>query len=196
MPADASSSWVWVLHDDTVPRANALAQLLQAGLRSKSVGVAGPKIVSWDDPRQLVEMGIQITRTGRRLGSSVRGEADQGQYDTRADVLAVSTSGMLVRRSVHDDIGGFDPAFVDHGADLDFGWRAQLAGHRVIVVPGAVVRDASAGLEGAPTRRPQPARARTPRPPGRPPGHAGPVLAARRPLPRHLDGAVRHRRLR
>ena len=151
VPADASSSWVWVLHDDTVPRANALAQLLQAGLRSKSVGVAGPKLVSWDDPRQLVEMGIQITRTGRRLGSSVRGEADQGQYVTRADVLAVSTSGMLVRRSAHDDIGGFDPAFVDHGADLDFGWRAQLAGHRVIVVPGAVVRDASAGLEG---RRP------------------------------------------
>lgn len=151
VPEDPSSSWVWVLHDDSVPRGNALAQLLQAGLRSKSVGVAGPKLVSWDDPRRLVEMGIQITRTGRRLGSPVRGEADQGQYDHRADVLAVSTSGMLVRRSVHDDVGGFDSAFVDHGADLDFGWRAQLAGHRVIVVPAAVVRDASASLEG---RRP------------------------------------------
>ncbi|KRB48034.1 family 2 glycosyl transferase [Terrabacter sp. Root181] len=146
--ADASTSWVWVLHDDTVPRGNALAQLLQAGLRSKSVGVAGPKIVDWDDPRRLVEMGIQITRTGRRLASPVRGEADQGQYDHRADVLAVSTSGMLVRRSAYDDIGGFDTAFVEHGADLDFGWRAQLAGHRVIVVPGAVVRDASAGIDG------------------------------------------------
>src|SRR6476646_3263252 len=94
-------------------------------------------------------LGIQITRTGRRLASPARGEADQGQYDNRADVLAVSTSGMLVRRSVWDDLGGFDPAFVEHGADLDFGWRAQLAGHRVIVVPGAVVRDASAGLDGA-----------------------------------------------
>ena len=167
------------------------------GLRSKSVGVAGPKLVSWEDPRRLVEMGIQITRTGRRLGSPVRGEADQGQYDHRADVLAVSTSGMLVRRSVHDDIGGFDPAFVEHGADLDFGWRAQLAGHRVIVVPGrrrarrvrGPRRDADPASAG-------PARARTPRPPGRPSGHAGPVLAARRPLPRRLDGAVGRRRLR
>ncbi|MEW1953940.1 glycosyltransferase family 2 protein [Terrabacter sp. NPDC080008] len=148
VPADPSSSWVWVLHDDTVPRANALAQLLQAGLRSRSVGVAGPKIVSWEDPRRLVEMGIQITRTGRRLASPARGEADQGQYDTRADVLAVSTSGMLVRRSVWDDLGGFDRAFVEHGSDLDFGWRAQLAGHRVVVVPAAVVRDASASLDG------------------------------------------------
>ena len=158
MPAgpNPSDSWVWVLHDDTVPRANALAQLLQAGLRSKSVGVAGPKIVSWEDPRRLVEMGLQITRTGRRLASPARGEADQGQYDNRADVLAVSTSGMLVRRSVWDDVGGFDRAFVEHGADLDFGWRAQLAGHRVVVVPAAVVRDASAGLDGERPGAPRP----------------------------------------
>ncbi|XGX77875.1 hypothetical protein LQK93_00653 [Terrabacter sp. BE26] len=158
MPAgqDPSDSWVWVLHDDTVPRANALAQLLQAGLRSRSVGVAGPKIVSWEDPRRLVEMGLQITRTGRRLASPARGETDQGQYDHRADVLAVSTSGMLVRRSVWDDLGGFDRTFAEHGADLDFGWRAQLAGHRVVVVPAAVVRDASAGLDGERPGAPRP----------------------------------------
>ena len=153
---DPSSRWLWVLHDDSVPRADALAQLLHAGMRSKSVGVAGPKIVSWEDSRRLVEMGIQITRTGRRLASPARGEADQGQYDNRADVLAVSTCGMLVRRSVYDDIGGFDPVFVEHGADLDFGWRAQLAGHRVIVVPAAVVRDASAGLDGERPGGPRP----------------------------------------
>src|SRR6478752_8468465 len=149
--AGVRPEWAWVLHDDTVPEPTALARLLQEGLRSPSVGIAGPKIVAWDDPRRLVELGIQITRTGRRLGRPARGEADQGQYDHRTDVLAVSTAGMLVRRSAYDDIGGFDPAFVEHGADLDLGWRAQLAGHRVIVVPGAVVRDASASLEG---RRP------------------------------------------
>jgi GT2 family glycosyltransferase len=151
------SGWVWVLHDDTVPRANALALLLQAGLRSKSVGVVGPKLVSWDDPRRLVGMGIQVTRTGRRLGSPARGEVDQGQHDHRADVLAVSTSGMLVRRSVYDDLGGFDRSFLAEGAGLDLGWRAQLAGHRVVVVPAAVVRDASASLDGVRPGAPRPA---------------------------------------
>ncbi|MER7071499.1 glycosyltransferase family 2 protein [Terrabacter sp. NPDC000476] len=155
-PADAAASWVWVLHDDAVPRPTALERLLQAGLRSRSVGIAGPKIVSADDPRRLVEMGIQITRTGRRLASPARGEADQGQYDHRADVLAVSTNGMLVRRAAYDDLGGFDPAFVDHGADLDLGWRAQLAGHRVVVVPAAVVSDATAGLDGKRPDAPRP----------------------------------------
>lgn len=167
--------------------------LLQAGLRSKSVGVAGPKIVAWDDPRRLVEMGIQITRTGRRLASPARGEADQGQYDHRADVLAVSTSGMLVRRSAYDDIGGFDPAFVEHGADLDFGWRAQARrSPRHRRAGSGRARRVRRHRRGA-ARRPPAARARAPRPPSRQTGHAGAVLTAGRAVPGRLDGPVRLR---
>ncbi|HET7398328.1 MAG TPA: glycosyltransferase family 2 protein [Intrasporangium sp.] len=152
-----ASEWVWVLHDDSAPQPAALERLVDGVRRSQSVGVAGPKLVGWEDPRRLVELGIQVTRTGRRLASPARGESDQGQHDGRTDVLAVSTSGMLVRRSVHAELGGFDPAFEHYGADLDFGWRAQLAGHRVIVVPGAVVREATAGRDGARPGGPGPA---------------------------------------
>ncbi|MEO7130693.1 MAG: glycosyltransferase family 2 protein, partial [Dermatophilaceae bacterium] len=148
LPTAQIGEWVWVLHDDTAPEATALARLAEAVRRSPSVGIAGPKIVAWQDPRLLVELGVQITRTGRRIALPLRGEADQGQHDGRTDVLAVSTSGMLVRRAVHAELGGFDRSFDQYGADLDLGWRAQLAGHRVIVVPGAIVRDASALLDG------------------------------------------------
>ncbi|EWT00512.1 family 2 glycosyl transferase [Intrasporangium oryzae NRRL B-24470] len=148
-PADPRTAWVWVLHDDSAARPTALARMLDAVRRSPSVGVAGPKLVEWDDPRRLRELGIQITRTGRHIAAPTVGEADQGQYDGRTDVLAVSTSGMLVRRDVHSDLHGFDPTFATYGTGLDFGWRAQLAGHRVIVVPGAVVRDAAADDTGA-----------------------------------------------
>jgi GT2 family glycosyltransferase len=140
---DPAQEWIWVVHDGAAARTSTLEQLLGAVRRSPSVGVAGPKIVGWDEPRRLVELGIQITHSGRPIASPARGEADQGQHDGRTDVLAVSTSGMLVRRDVFDELGGFDPAFETYGAGLDFGWRAQLAGHRVIVVPSATYRDAS-----------------------------------------------------
>ncbi|MDN5790014.1 MAG: glycosyltransferase family 2 protein, partial [Micrococcales bacterium] len=153
----APGEWVWVLHDDSAAEPTALARLIEAVRRSPSVGVAGPKIVSWEDPHLLVELGVQITRTGRQIASPLRGEPDQGQHDGRTDVLAVTTNGMLVRRGVYAELGGFDPSFVHYGADLDFGWRAQLAGHRVIVVPGAVVRDASARLDGERPGGPRPA---------------------------------------
>lgn len=147
--------WVWVLPDRTSPAPTALERLLDAVGRSPSVGLAGPKVVDAADPRRLVSLGLQVTRTGRLIASPAPGEADQGQHDKRTDVLAVSTSGMLIRRDVHLDLGGFDSAFDGVGADLDLGWRAQLAGHRVIVVPAATVlaaRDAgSTGATVAPT---------------------------------------------
>lgn len=140
--------WLWLLHDDGAPAPTALSRLLDAVRRSPSVSVAGPKIVSWDDPRRLVEMGQQVTRTGRSLAAPAYGEIDQGQYDHRSDTLAVGSNGMLVRRLVFDELGGFDAAFDSQGADLDFGWRAQAAGRRVVVVPQAVVRDAAASYSG------------------------------------------------
>ena len=94
---------------------------------------------------------------------------------------------MLVRRSAYDDIGGFDPAFVEHGADLDFGWRAQLAGHRVIVVPGAVVRDASAGLDGDADPAP-PGRASSNAAAAGPPGRSRWPGARRSPPPSSPSG--------
>ena len=39
-----------------------------------------------------------------------------------------------------DDLGGPERAFGDFGADVDFSWRAQQAGRRVVVVPRATLR--------------------------------------------------------
>lgn len=149
--ADATptqADWLWVLHDDGAPEARALEQLLAAVRRSPSVAVAGPKLVQWNDPRRFVQLGYQLTRTGRLLPSPRFGEPDQGQYDNRTDTLAVPSNGMLVRRDAYAELGGFDEHFDQYGADLDFGWRAQLAGHRVVVVPDAVLREASAMVAG------------------------------------------------
>jgi GT2 family glycosyltransferase len=152
LPRTDDAEWIWVLHEGAAARATSLELLLKAARQSPSVGIVGPKIVGWDETRRLIELGILITRSGRRIASPARGEADQGQHDGRTDVLAVNTNGMLVRRDVFTELGGFDPAFDAHGAGLDLGWRAQLAGHRVIVVPGATVRDASLLDLGRPGR--------------------------------------------
>ena len=42
-------------------------------------------------------------------------------------MLAVNTAGMLVRRRVLDELGGFDDNLPIFGNDVDFGWRAAAA---------------------------------------------------------------------
>ncbi len=159
-PALTGPTWLWLLHDDSAAAPEALTCLLDAALRSPSVGVAGPKLITWDDPSRLLELGSVITRSGRRVGGPATGEPDQGQHDHRGDVLGVSSSGMLIRLDVFEMLGGFDPAFGQFRDDLDLCWRAQLAGHRVVVAPRARMREAAASTNGArsPDLSPQAAR--------------------------------------
>ncbi len=74
--------------------------------------------------------------------------------------MAVSSAGMLVRRDVWDQVGGFDPAMPLLRDDVDFCWRVHAAGHRVRVVTDAVVYhlEATARNRRTPSAAPRPRR--------------------------------------
>ncbi|MHA7264170.1 glycosyltransferase family 2 protein [Arthrobacter sp. TMN-37] len=143
-----NQDWLWLLHDDSAPGPTALEELLLAVERAPSVTVAGAKQVHWDNPRELLDVGLSISRWAERLTLIDVDEHDQGQYDARSDIFAVNSAGMLIRRDVWDALGGFDPALPGVGDDIDYCWRNRLAGHRVVVVPAAVVHHASTRRTG------------------------------------------------
>lgn len=135
-PADGL---VWLLHDDVYPEPEALQELVRALERAPSVAIAGPKQVRADDPTRLIEVGVTTTPFGRRVAAGQSGELDQGQYDSREDVLGVGTAGMLMRLEEWVRLSGFDPALGPFRDGLDLCRRARLAGKRVVVAPNAVV---------------------------------------------------------
>ena len=146
-PADLQSNkqeWLWILHDDCAPDRYALAKLLAAVVARPQVGIAGPKILGWYDRKHILEAGISITENGTRWTGLEDREHDQGQHDEIKDVLAVSTAGMLIKRSLFEDLGGFDPSLELFRDDIDLGWRAHIAGHSVICVGEAILYHAEA----------------------------------------------------
>ncbi|MFJ9717280.1 glycosyltransferase [Streptomyces sp. NPDC101213] len=149
LPHGEPVQWLWLLHDDCAPEPDALAELLRVvenehELGRDDVAVVGPKLRGWYDRRQLLEVGVTIAHSGRRWTGLDRREQDQGQHDHVRPVLAVSTAGMLVRRDVFEELGGFDRRLPLMRDDIDLCWRAHAAGHRVLVAPDAVVRHAEA----------------------------------------------------
>jgi GT2 family glycosyltransferase len=142
------ADWIWLLHDDSTPEAGALEALLAAAEADPAADILGPKLREWPSLRRLLELGVTISGTGRRETGLERGEYDQGQHDDVRAVLAVNTAGMLVRRSVLEELGGFDEQMPIFGNDLDFGWRAAAAGHRAVIVPQAVVFHVEAAHRG------------------------------------------------
>ncbi|WP_328633265.1 glycosyltransferase [Streptomyces sp. NBC_00356] len=148
LPHGEPEQWLWLLHDDCAPDPDALAQMLRVVEREREAGsdvaIVGPKLRGWYDRRQLLEVGVSIAHSGRRWTGLDRREQDQGQHDHVRPVLSVSTAGMLIRRDVFEQLGGFDRRLPLMRDDVDLCWRAHAAGHRVVVAPEAVVRHAEA----------------------------------------------------
>lgn len=143
-----SPEWIWLLHDDSNPAPDALAHLLAAAADRPDADILGPKLREWPSLRRLLELGVTISGTGRRETGLERGEYDQGQHDEVREVLAVNTAGMLVRRQLLEDLGGFDDQLPIFGNDIDLGWRAASGGRTTLVVPQAVVFHAEAAHRG------------------------------------------------
>ena len=68
-----------------------------------------------------------------------RTEDDLGQYDEPRPVQWVSGACLMVRASVWNQLGGLDDRFFAHMEEIDFCWRARLAGYTVEVVPASTV---------------------------------------------------------
>jgi GT2 family glycosyltransferase len=144
---DAPDEFLWLLAEDTAPAPDALQRLLGAIEVAPSVAIAGPKLMDAADGSTIVSLGESMTPFGATV-PLVENELDQGQHDAVSDVLGVAPAGMLVRHTVWEELGGFDPAFGSIDDALDFCTRARLAGHRVTVVPSATVLTAGSGIAG------------------------------------------------
>lgn len=140
---------LWLLHDDIAPLPGALAALTATARKRRRAGVIGAAQVQWDDPTRLVSLGTTTTRVGaRRIPLVEDQDVNQGQYDDRDDVLAVSLGGALVRREVWDHLEGVDRVLEGWSESLNFCRRAWRAGYDVVAVPSARVRHSQERLYG------------------------------------------------
>ncbi|MCA1834468.1 MAG: glycosyltransferase [Actinomycetota bacterium] len=135
-------------HDDAALDPNALEAMVAVMAMDESVGVVGGKLVDWDDPSRLQEIGMSTDRYGRLFSELEKGELDHGQHDGMREVQFCTSASLLVRRSVVERVGLFDPRYVAIRDDLDLCWRARLGGFRVVVTSDARARHVGAALRG------------------------------------------------
>ena len=139
LSAEPSADFLLVCHDDVALASDAVSVLVAEALRS-SAGVVGPKIVEWDRPEIIRHAGYDVDRFGVPADRAGAHELDQEQHDGVRDSFALPSAVMLIRRELFVRLGGFDAGMTFRGEDVDFCWRAQMAGARVMFVGGAVAR--------------------------------------------------------
>lgn len=145
--AHTEDELLWLLHDDTAPAPEVLQRLEATSRKRPRAAVVGAMHVRWDDPARIVNVGTTVSTWGaRRVGLAAEDDINQGQYDTKDDVLAVSLAGALVSREAWETLGGLDAGYRGFGDSVEFCRRVWAWGHDVVVVPTAKIRHAQESL--------------------------------------------------
>jgi len=108
-----SSDLLLILNPDTYPSPTALAELVRR-LSDPRIGLVEARQIPLEHPRD---------------------------YDLyTGETSWASTCCVIVRRSLFEQLGGFDSEhFFLHCDDVDFSWRARKLGYQVVIEPHAVV---------------------------------------------------------
>lgn len=137
--AASDSEFVALLNNDAEAEPDWLGALIRAFDARPEVGMAACKILVYEDPRRIDKAGHLIYPDGQNRGRG-SGELDTGQYDRVEEVLWPDGCAAAYRRSMLDQIGGFDEDFFAYADDAELGLRARIAGWNCLYIPTARVR--------------------------------------------------------
>jgi GT2 family glycosyltransferase len=128
------------LHDDAALTPQSVERMVARIMADRQTAVVGPKIVAWDDPDRLEEVGMAIDRLGYPYKGLEDDEIDIGQHDDPAEVFYVTSTCMLMRADLFRQLKGFDARMGAFSEDLDLCWRVRVLGHSVRFEPAAKAR--------------------------------------------------------
>ena len=155
--ASTSCEYVLVSNPDAVPAPGAVATLVEFADAHARCGIAGPQMRwpdgTWQPSRRRFPTvrGTIVRRTPlRRLRPPY--ETQRGHYEldeeptepVRADWMLGAF--LLMRRTMLEEIGGWDAGFRHYCEDIDLCYRAAQAGWERWYVPDAVVTHAYAAV--------------------------------------------------
>ncbi len=136
--AASTGEIVILLNNDTEVAPTWVAALVDAFARHPEAGTAASKMLLFDR-RDTFHTAGDFYRVDGLPGNRGVWEKDVGQYDREEYVFGACGGALAIRREVLETIGPLDDDFFFSAEDVDFAWRAQLAGYRCVYVPDAVV---------------------------------------------------------
>ncbi len=143
-----SGEAVLVSNPDAVPEPGAVATLREFMEAHPRCGVAGPRMVFPDGSPQPSRRrfptvgGTIVRRTPLRkvVQQDHHYHLDEAPPEGPVEADWMLGGFLLVRRTMLDELGGFDDGFRLYGEEIDLQYRAMRAGWERWYVPAAVVR--------------------------------------------------------
>lgn len=135
--ADVARGQVLVLlNTDTEPEWEWLEELAVSVCTNPQAAMVASKMLLFDERTQLHTTGDLLGADGIPRNRGVWQE-DRGQFDGETAIFSGCGGGTAYRKDVWQMLGGFDEDFWMYLEDVDYGFRAQLAGWEAVFAPKA-----------------------------------------------------------
>ena len=134
----AAGKYIVFLNNDTTVQEGWLSALLSVMETQENVGLVGSKLIYPDGTLQEAGGIIWRDASGWNYGRGKNPQASEYNYLKEVDYI--SGAAIMIRRSLWDQIGGFDeryaPAYYE---DSDLAFEVRKAGYQVVYQPASVV---------------------------------------------------------
>lgn len=134
----SSGEYIFFLDHDTTVDRNALNELMSVMQSDPNIGIVGPAIYYYNDPKRVWALGTSINMLTAKVSFNQGGKIDNGQF-VKAIKVQVLPTALLVKREVIDKVGLFDDIFFAVYEDTDFCFRVKEARYKVSCVSTAKV---------------------------------------------------------
>ena len=143
----ATGEFTLFLNNDTEPLPGFLEALIQALDSDPTIGMVGSRLIYADGMLQEAGAIMWADGSGHNFG---RGEsADLSSAQIQRDVDFCSGASILVRTSLIQELGGFDPRYAPaYYEDVDLAFTIRKLGYRVSYQPSSVVVHHEGGSHG------------------------------------------------
>jgi O-antigen biosynthesis protein len=130
----AKGKYLLLLNNDTQVQWNWLAPLVELAEQDEGVGIAGPMLLYPDG--RLQEAGGIIWKDGSGWNYGRLDYPERSEYNYLKETDYISGACILVRKSMWDEIGGFDERFTPaYFEDTDLAFEARRRGYKVLYQP-------------------------------------------------------------
>jgi len=129
----SNGEYLLFLNADTWVKPNLLDALVSTVTSNQKIGVSACMQLSYDGKRFL-NTGLTTDLFSHPVLTN-----------SQQSILYSDGASLFVKKSVFQQIGGFDPQYFMYGEDVDLCWRVLLAGYDVVSVPSAVIGHKSGG---------------------------------------------------
>jgi len=135
----AMGKYIAFLDHDTEVEQSWLGEAVRVMECDSAIGAAQCKLLLMDSHNRYDYAGDYLATCGFLIQRVEMGERDDGRLDEIADIFGVKSAGMIIRREVFEEVGGFDQDYFIYLEETDLCWRVWLKGYRVVYIPRSIV---------------------------------------------------------